>query len=476
MAIIREPERHIEVLDTVDVLVAGAGVAGCAAAVAAARAGAGTMLLERNGCLGGVATAGLMANIGNRYMDRDGRIVVHGVAKEVVDRLIARGGASEKWACREVPGIVVDSEQLKVVLIEMQQVAGVKVLTHTLAARPILEGDAVKGVFIESKMGRQAVLAKVVVDATGEADLAWQAGCPMRWTNSTASLEFKMARVDLDALYQHFKRLPETFPVGLDMVKGFAEFERNWLERGIFFFPHSGSSKWDIFQKAIETGEYVAERPGVSGLNWAGLYGLRGMDSVIVNSNNWAITTLDTREISRMELEAQKIVWYVADFFRRRVPGFEKAYIVQMATDLGIRTSRGIEGEATLTGAQISSREPVYLNDTIGCQPSRASFQKTGEFFWPHTCDIPYGVVVPKNVENLLVGSGKSVSCQEQGILRGMSSCMTLGQAAGAAAALAAKQGIPPRALDVRALQRVLLDQGVYLGPAPRLKTLGLAS
>ena len=475
MTTIREPERQIEALDSVDVLVAGAGVAGCAAAVAAARAGANTMLLERNGCLGGVATAGLMANIGNRYIARDGRIVVHGVAKEVVDRLIARGGASEKWACREVPGIVVDSEQLKVVLIEMQQQAGVKVLTHTLAARPIMEGDAVKGAFIESKMGRQAVLAKVVVDATGEADLAWQAGCPMRWVNSTASLEFKMGRVDLDALYRHFKRRPETFPVGLDMVKGFAEFERNWLERGIFFFPHSGSSKWDIFQKAIETGEYVAERPGVSDLNWAGLYGLRGMDSVIVNSNNWTITTLDTREISRMEIEAQKIVWYVAEFFRRRVPGFEKAYIVQMATDLGIRTSRGIEGEATLTGAQISSREPVYLNDTIGCQPSRASFAKTGEFFWPHTCDIPYGVLIPKKIDNLLVGSGKSISCQDQGILRGMSSCMTVGQAAGAAAALCAKQGVAPRTIVIRALQRLLLDQGVYLGPQSRLRALGLA-
>ena len=127
---IREPERQIEILEEVDVLVAGAGVAGCAAAVAAARAGAKTILLERNGTLGGVATAGLMANIGNLYVDRDGRIVIHGIAKEVIDRMVARGAASEKWASREVPGVVIDSEQLKVVLIEMQQEAGVKVLTH----------------------------------------------------------------------------------------------------------------------------------------------------------------------------------------------------------------------------------------------------------------------------------------------------------------------------------------------------------
>ena len=222
---IREREREIEVLDEVDVLVAGAGVAGCVAAVAAARAGARTMLVEENGVLGGVATAGLMANIGNLHMDRDGRTVVHGLSKEVVDRMVSRGAASEKWASREVPGVVIDSEQLKVLLIEMQQESGVRVLTHTLAVRPIIDGNSVKGVFIESKMGRQAVLAKIVVDATGEADMAYQAGCPMRWEEGSASLEFKMGRVNLDELYQHFKRNPETFPVGMDMVKGFSEFE-----------------------------------------------------------------------------------------------------------------------------------------------------------------------------------------------------------------------------------------------------------
>ena len=117
---IKEAAREIEVLDEVDVLVAGGGVAGCAAAVAAARAGGRTMLLERNGVLGGVATAGLMANIGNRFLDGDGRVVVDGIAREVVERMAARGAASESWASREVPGVVIDSEQLKALLVEMQ--------------------------------------------------------------------------------------------------------------------------------------------------------------------------------------------------------------------------------------------------------------------------------------------------------------------------------------------------------------------
>lgn len=474
MKSVHEPGRDIEVLDDVDVLVAGAGVAGCAAAVAAARSGAKTMLLERNGCLGGVATAGLMANIGNKYLDRDGNLVINGIAKEVIDRMVARGAASEKWACREVPGIVIDSEQLKVLLIEMQREAGVRVLTHTLAARPVLAGDIVEGVFIESKAGRQSVLAKVVVDTTGEADIANQTGCPMRWAKGSGSVEFKMARVDLEALYQHFKRHPETFPVGMDMVKGFAEFERNWVERGIFFFPHGGGKKWDIFQKAIEEGRFETRRGILGGLDAAGLYGLRHLDSVIVNSNFHTVDTLNAPELSQGELECQESCYYVADFFRKNVPGFENAYIAQIGTDLGIRISRGIEGEATLSGKHQSSEGPVHFDDVIGRQPAVANFRKTGEFFQTHSFDIPYGILVPKKTDNLLVASGKSVSCQPQAIIRGMAGCMILGQAGGVAAALSAREDMAPRALDIRTLQRTLVEQGVDLGPADRLRALGL--
>jgi len=473
---IREREREIKVLDEVDVVVAGAGVSGCTAAVAAARAGAKTMLIERNGVLGGVATAGLMANIGNIYIDRGGRIVVHGLSKEVIDRMVDRGAASEKWASREVPGVVIDSEQLKILLIEMQQESGVRVLTHTLAARPIMDGNSVKGVFIESKMGRQAVLAKVVVDATGEADMAYQAGCPMRWETSSASLEFKMGHVNLDALYQHFKRNPETFPIGVDMVKGFSEFERNWIERGIFFFPHGGGKKWDILQKAIKKGEFQPQKGILYSLDSAGMYGLKHLDSVIINSNFWRVESLNTPDLSLAELETQKACYYVADFFQKNVSGFDKAYIVQMATDLGIRTSRGIEGETTLTPEDTSSNKPVYFDNTIGCQPARARFQETREFFQAHTFDIPYRIMVPKKVENLLVGSGKSVSCQPQGIMRSMCGCMILGQASGTAAALAAKLGETPQQLNMRELQKKLLSNSVYLGDDERLKEMGLLS
>jgi len=304
--------------------------------------------------------------------------------------------------------------------------------------------------------------------------MAYQAGCPMRWEEGSASLEFKMSRVNLDELYQHFKRNPETFPIGMDMVKGFSEFERNWIERGIFFFPHGGGTKWDILQKGIKKGEFQPQKGILYLLDATGMYGLKHLDSVVINSNFWRVKSLNTPDLSLAELETQKACYYVADFFQKNVPGFDKAYIVQMASALGIRTSRGIEGETTLTSEDISSNKPVYFDDTIGCQPVRARFQETGEFYHAHTFDIPYRIMVPKKVENLLVGSGKSVSCQPQGIIRSMCECMIVGQAAGVAGALTAKQGITPRALNIHSLQQTLLKQEVNLGSEDRIRNLGL--
>ena len=462
--VIEEEARQIDVRDEVDVLVAGGGVSGCAAAIAAGRAGARTVLIERNGALGGVATSGLMANIGNLLLDRDGNVVVHGIAREVIERMAARGAASRLWASREVPGVVIDSEQLKVLLIEMLCEAGVEVLTHVLAARPVMEGATVRGAFVESKVGRQAVLSATLVDATGEADIASQSGCPMRWTDGSASVEFRMANVDLEALYVHFRRYPDTFPVGMDMVKGFAEFERNWVERGIFFFPHGGGTKWDLFQEAIERREFLREKGVLWGLDAAGLYGLRISDTVIVNSNFWRVTSLDPSAVSRAELEAQQACYYVADFFRRQVPGFGSAYVVEIAMDIGVRVSRGIEGEATLREEHTRSDKPVRFADAIGQLPARSSYADAGEFFHRHTFDIPYGALMPRRVENLLVGSGKSVSCDPQGQVRGMAACMIVGQAAGAAAALSAHKGVGPRELDVKQIQDLLREQGIDLG------------
>ena len=166
-----EPARAIPVLEEPDVVVVGGGVAGCAAAWAAGKAGAKTMLLERNGCLGGVATATYMSNIGNMMITRDNTPVVGGIAAELLQRLVDAGAASPHWRDNDVPGCVIDSERLKLVLIEMLEEAGVTVLTHSVAASPVQEGKTVTGLIFEGKAGRQAVLAGMleVVEDLGRA-------------------------------------------------------------------------------------------------------------------------------------------------------------------------------------------------------------------------------------------------------------------------------------------------------------------
>jgi len=472
---IREEARDIPVLEKVDVLVAGGGVAGCAAAVSAARAGASTLLMERNGCLGGVATATLMANIGNRYLTASGKQVISGFAGEVVERLVEIGAASARWRNRDVPGVVIDSERLKVVLIEMAEEAGVRVLTHSVAARPIMHGSAVSGVFCESKSGRQAVLAKATVDATGEADLAHQAGARCRFQTGSASILFKLANVDLDAFVAFLAEDPDGFPAGQDSVKDLETFDRNWRERGTLFFPHGGGRTWPFLQEAVARGDLKKEIPPAFSLDAFGLYAIGGPGFVVVNSNFYRIADLDVRNLSEFELHAQKICYYLADFMIKHVPGFSRAHVAHIGVDLGVRVSRYIEGRSVLDDKNVlSAPAPVLADDVIGTFPVCDQRPERQGFFRDYTCDIPFGITVPLGCDNLLVGSGKSVSTASPAILRGMTGCMICGQAVGAASALAAAKGLPSADVPVRELQRELMRQKAYLGEPERLRALGL--
>jgi len=473
---IYEPARAIPVLQEADVLVVGGGVAGCAAAFAAGRAGAKTVLLERNGCLGGVATATLMANIGNRYLTASGEQVVHGFAGEVIRRLEAVGGASPQWRSREVPGCVIDSEKLKVVLIDMLQEVGVTTLTHALGARPVMEADNVLGAFVESKSGRQAVLAKATVDCTGEADMAWQAGAEVAFRPGSASTLFKLANVDLDAFVDFLHKDPEGFPAGMDWVKDLATFDRNWKERGILFFPHFGGKNWTFMKQAIASGEFKDRVDFAYHLDVVGMYALRGTGFVVVNSNYYRIEDLDVRNLSRFELHSQKMCYYVADFLRKKVPGFADSCVAHVGVDLGVRSSRYIMGRGVLKDAAVrNAPAPVLFDDVIAVTPVQDDPRESGRFFKPFASDVPFGVTVPKGCRNLLVGSAKSISTEPIALIRGMSGCMVCGQAAGAAAALAARTGAEAADVPIRDLQRELLRQGVRLGDDARLRALGLA-
>ena len=470
---VHEQAREIQVLDEVDVLVAGGGVSGCAAAVSAARAGARTILVERNGCLGGVATASLMANIGNLYLTLSGKQDVYGFAGEVIEKMIEIGAASPGWRHREVPGFVIDSERFKTLLIEMAEDAGVTILTHVLAVRPIMDGSAICGVYIESKSGRQAILAKTVVDATGEADLAFQAGAECSFTTGTASTLFKLANVDLERFVRRADEIPDGFPELRDMTRDLESFDRNWRERGILFFPHGGGTVWPPVQDAIKAGEFSKTMGPAFDLDALGMYALKGNGAVVINSNFYKIEDLDIRNLSAFELHAQKMCYYVAEFMRRSIPGFENSYVAHIGTDLGIRVSRSIRANGSLRKEHTNdATEPYRVDDVVGISPVRAKGEEG--FFRDFSHDIPFRVLVPTGCENLLVGSAKSIATDPPAIIRGMTRCMMCGQAAGAASAIAARTGTSSAKVPIRDLQTELLAQNVNLGDESRLGELGL--
>ena len=469
MKTITEPERKTPVVEDMDVIVAGGGISGVAAAVAAARSGADVLLVERNGFLGGVATASLMASIGNRFFADGGRLVVRGIALEMVERLVDRGGTSAGWRSPLVPKIPFDPEVFKLILLEMVDEADVRLYLHTIVADAVVSGGRVKGLILESKSGREVVLGKAVVDATGDADVAARAGAPFSYEPpGSNSLEFRMANVDLQKTYEYFKEEPERYPSDVDAPRSFEEFERNWLENGFFYYPHGGGRKPGsniaiLVERALERGDFSKDMGIITGLDAFGMDGLAWNNTVIINSNFSRIDDLDVREASKAEVAARKACFYIAEFLRKYVPGFERAFIVETAPNLGVRVTRRIKGEYTFTKEERD--KSAKFDDVIG----------VGSTGFPGTpFEIPYRCIIPKGIEGLLVASGKSASTEPRGLLRGMTHCILLGQAAGTATALAAKTATLPREVNIKELQRTLLKQDVYLGDEDRLRELGL--
>ena len=468
---VAEPGRQIPVLAECDVVVAGAGVSGCAAAVSAARAGAKVVLLERNGILGGVATASLMGNIFNGFVIRSGEIVLRGFAGELTDRLIACGGASAHAKHPEIPGFTFDCEAMKRVLIEMCEEAGVRTLTHAVAARPIMEEDRVAGCFIEGKSGRQAVLAANTVDCTGEADLIYQAGGEIMETfNGSASTLFEMAPVDVDAFVNFIEAEGENFPKGMDWVRDGGQIVANWRERGVLFMPPGGGRRWEFVQQYVRSGEFKTADGEAFDLDALGMYGFRGMhgpagaQGVYVNSN-FRRPGLDAAGLAAYELQAQRLCWKVGEFLRRRMPGFAKAGVVNVGSAVGYRASRKIQGRAKMLKAWMAAAEPVRHADAVGrllaaLPVPHTEAWKVREFRSNHTTDVPFGIMVPQGVSGILCGSGKSV-CQEEFVLRSMPKCMAIGQAAGVAAAVASRRGSAAEDVDVGEVQAALRRQDV---------------
>jgi hypothetical protein len=441
-----------------DVLVIGGGNAGCAAAIAAARHGARTMLVERYGFLGGTATAS-MVGPWMTFHSGDDRIV-GGIAQEMVERLMQKGASpghladSSDYVSTITP---FDPEVHKALLFEMMSEAGVSLMLHAYVLEADVAGDTVTGARFATVGGPRTFLGRVVIDATADAVVAASAGVPTqqgdeRGRVQPASLMFRLSHVDLNELAAYLREHPDQMRTSLKVEERTAP------------ALTAVAGLRELWERASEDGEVDIPRELVS------FFISPYPDEVTVNMTRVVhIDPLDPEDLTRAEIEARLQVMQLVAFFRARVPGFEHARLAATGTQVGIRESRRIVGRYTLTAQDVlqarrfddavaRSAYPIDIHNPSGSGTTTQRLAP-GESY-----EIPYRCLVPVNREQLLV-AGRCISTTHEALAstRLTPTVMTLGQAAGTAAALACARGMHVGDVDVRELRAQLIADGVDL-------------
>lgn len=415
-AYIREPERKTRVVANVDILVCGGGFAGFAAAYSAARMGLKVLLIEKYGFLGGLVTSSLV--ITTPPLD-------NGINLEIVEQLKARKvyvpskDMGPDFEVVDMEIFAVDPEVVKYSFVNMLLDKKVELLLHTYVVESIMEENRIRGVIVETKSGRMAVMAKVVVDTTGDADLVMFSGAPFCEVKQPMTMMYNLVQVDVEKALDYlgnWGRIRKIVKQAID------DRELNF-ELGIF--PAFGAP-----------GVHAAKLVYPGQLNvWSGM--LDGMSGV------------DPWDLTQAEIITRDHVMRLTDFMKSRIPGFEQCRIEMTSTQVGVRASRQLIGEASPTWNDIKTAK----FDDVVAKPYAIK-----------SMTLPYGTILPQNIDNLLV-AGRCVSAEEEamGMLRLWPVCSITGQAAGVAAALSIQEETTPRELDVRLLQRSLRDQGMDL-------------
>ncbi len=451
-------ERRVRV-NSYDVLVIGGGNAGCAAALAAARRGARTLLVERYGFLGGTATAA-MVGPWMTYHSGTERIV-GGIAQEIVERLVVMGGSQGHIAdASDYVATITpfDPETHKALLFEMMRESGVRLLLHAYFLDALRdEAGAVGGARVATVGGQRDYRATLTIDASADAYVAAAAGARVlqgdeRGRVQPASLMFRLSHVDLAQTAAYVRANPAQMRTSLAPEA---------REAGALT---AVAGLYELWNDARRCGEVDVPRELVS------FFISPYPDEVSVNMTRVVdIDPLDPDDLTRAEVEARAQTMQLLAFFRTRVPGFANARIAATATQIGIRESRRIAGVYTLTrddvlaartfpDAVARSAYPIDIHNPSGSGTTTFRLPPGASY------EIPYGCLVPESVDGLLV-AGRCISTTHEALAstRLTPTVMTLGQAAGTAAAQCVAGGARPRDCDATALRAQLVADGVDL-------------
>ena len=456
------PQKDVPVLLDCDVLVLGAGMSGFAAAVSAARAGVDTVLVEKNHFPGGVATSGLMCSIGNYFVTRDGTEVTTGLPVEFIDRLVAEGGTMPDYRRPTQPQIPNDPEVVKRVMIKMLRESNVRTLYGALLCDVLMAGDAVEAGLFHARDQLFAVTARQFVDASGDLRIIDRAGGRYDQTDDGSTLLNRMANVDLDKTIDWLERNPDSYSPECDVPTSLADTVRNWREYGVFHLPHGGGKTIRVVRDTLASGNYQ-ESFGKHAETMAcfGLFSARcNRGTVLINSNWFYGDCYDVIAESEREEEGRLLAEMQAEFLIKHFPGFENAYLVETASEIGHRISRTLIGKSRLSADDFEDGK--RFPDVVGLVTEVD--RRTKPFgLLRKAGNIPLNILLGDKPPNAIVGSAKNPCTERPGMIRGQAGCLVVGRAAGIAAAEAAKQAVPVNAVDIGAVQAELRRQGVLL-------------
>jgi len=399
--------------------------------------------------------------------------VIRGIPQEIIERLEALGGASGHL--KIVPSFGsgtymcwVDREIYKYAALELVQEAGADILLHTWVSEVVMEGNRIRGVMVQNKSGRQMIPADIVVDATGDGDIIAASGAGFYIGRDSdgrtqpMTLLFEMAGVDVPTVRHYIETHPDEFEwwsraVPVRPLR--PEFQQDhFIAQGYLSLVREAMAKGELNLGRESVLFLTTLRPGTITFNSTRVIGKRGNDA---------------RELTEAEIEGRRQAMSLAGFMKKHAPGFSRAYMVTSGVQIGVRESRRLKGEYLLTTEDVKHGQKFpdviargYFPIDIHHLAGKEGYKQDGSTWveLDDSYDIPYRCCVPEQVEGLLV-AGRCISASHEalGSTRSTGSCMALGQATGTAAALAVRDNVLPRKVDVRELQALLEEQGASL-------------